>query len=65
MLITEINDISKGHLGTGSWSVKGLKKITVLFGKNGSRKSTILEWLGANFNDTDVRNGQFVVNRLP
>jgi len=65
MLVSDIRGISKGYLGEGTWELKGLKRITVLFGKNGSGKSTILEWLGANLGDVapDASNITVIRNR--
>ncbi len=62
MLVTEIRGIAKGHLGEGSWHLKGLRKITVLFGKNGSGKSTILDALASDFVDVDPTAGRVTVD---
>ena len=47
--VTEIEFARPNELGGGTWTVKGITAITVVFGKNGSGKSKLLrQWRSLN-----------------
>jgi hypothetical protein len=55
--VTDIDVVRPKFLGGGSWSLKGLRGINVLFGRNGSGKSLLLRKL----RDLDPSSSHYIV----